>query len=93
MCKLLNFYGWQFDEKNYGVDIRNRNQIYFEKSKTEENKFANLQVKDPLNQGKVMTRNCYEFEKIKDIFRSIYDNCFGKKEKMLKEQFIREKRK
>jgi hypothetical protein len=60
LCKLLNFYGWEFDEKNYGIDLRNKNQIYYEKSNgAEENSFASLQVKDPLNQGKIMTRNCY----------------------------------
>jgi hypothetical protein len=70
MSKLLNFYGWEFDEKSYGIDLRDKNQIYYEKCNgLEENTFASLQVKDPLNQGKIMTRNCYEYEKVKTIFR------------------------
>jgi hypothetical protein len=79
--KLLNFYGWEFDEKVYGIDLRDKNQIYYEKgSSGEENSFANLQIKDPLNEGKVMTKNCYEFDKVKNIFREIYKYCFVEKE-------------
>jgi hypothetical protein len=29
MGRLLNFYGWEFDEKSYGVDLRERDQIYY----------------------------------------------------------------
>jgi hypothetical protein len=50
----------------------------------EESTFACLQVKDPLNQGKVMTRNCYEYEKVKNIFREIYKNCFMERENEIK---------
>lgn len=57
--KMMTFYGWHFDQKSYGIDFRDKNKIYYEKNKNQENKFAELQVKDPLNQGKIMTRNCY----------------------------------
>lgn len=43
-------------------------------------------MKDPLNNGKVMTRNCYEFPKIREIFQGIYTNCLMEKQKLMKEQ-------
>lgn len=83
--QLLKFYGWQFNEKVYGIDLRMEKQIFYVKDTKEGNKFANLQVKDPLYDGKVMTRNCYQFNKIKQIFQSVYQFCFARKEKFLKD--------
>ena len=40
--KLLSFYGWQFDEKAYGIDLRDKSCIFYEKPKNELNKFAEL---------------------------------------------------
>lgn len=33
-----------------------------------------------------MTKNCYEFDRIKEILRKIYNTCYIEKEKILKEQ-------
>lgn len=67
--QLLQFYGWNFDQKVRGIDIREKGSVFYMKNKDEVCKFADLEIKDPLNEGKLMTKNCYEFSKIKQIFR------------------------
>jgi hypothetical protein len=59
--------------------LRNRDEIFYLKGKEEIGKYADLEVKDPLNNGKVMTRNCYAFVSIKEVFRNIYTHCFVEK--------------
>lgn len=50
--------------------------IYIKKEEKEENlshTAADLQILDPLNDGKIMTKNCYKFTEIKSLFREIHE--------------------
>lgn len=61
MQKILKFYGWEFEEDKIGIDIRNETVLYEKEKDNRSLKSAELQVKDPLNNGKIMTKNCYRF--------------------------------
>lgn len=37
---------------------------------------ADLEIRDPMNQQKNMTRNCYSFPEIKQLFRQMVEHCF-----------------
>lgn len=37
-------------------------------------------MKDPMNQQKNMTRNCYSFPEIKRLFKMILESCFRRAE-------------
>lgn len=69
---LLNFYGWEFQEKLYKVDIRQK-EVFIRKEK--ETCFADLEICDPINHGNIMTKKCYNFDKIKLLMRDIYTDC------------------
>lgn len=44
-------------------------------------------MKDPLNNGKNMTKNCYSFPKIREIFNKIYKASFSDQIQRLEETF------
>lgn len=66
MEAVLQFYS-NFDEKIYGIDL-NHQDIFYLKSKPLEG-FVDLdrclEVKDPLADGRITTKNCYKFKEIK----------------------------
>ena len=76
--RLLRFYGWEFDEKIHKIDIRNRNHIF--QKKFSSSKYAELEICDPLNDGNIMTRNCYKFQEIQELFRQIWTHCISQVE-------------
>ena len=51
----------------------------------EERSGAELQVRDPLNDGKVMTRNCYKFYLIKEMMQQTYQCFFAENRKQTDE--------
>ena len=55
------------------------------------NSVADLEVCDPLNDGNVMTKNCYKFEEIKDLLRNIYKKCFEVVESQIGELYNKNK--
>lgn len=67
---ILRFIVEEFDEKNYGIDLRNKKDIYFKKPQQKEKGVvkAELEILDPENDGKNMTKKCYKFHMIKDLF-------------------------
>lgn len=69
---LLNFYGWEFQEKLFRVDIREK-EVFIKKDK--QTSFAALEICDPLNNGNIMTQKCYRFDEIKLLMRDIYADC------------------
>lgn len=77
--KVLGFYAYDFDAKKYAIDLRNYRvagkKIFTEKSEEGEGSKASseLEIRDPLNDGKVMTRNCYKFDQIRVIMREILE--------------------
>ena len=46
---------------------------------------ADLEIRDPICQGKNMTRNCYNYPKIKKLFENILEKCFRKGEQQLED--------
>jgi hypothetical protein len=44
--------------------------------KTEVSKCAELEVCDPLDNGAIMTKNCYKFSEIKELFLSIHKELY-----------------
>jgi hypothetical protein len=83
---MLRFYVEEFDERERGIDILNRenNNIFYIKNlvnvegsgnKLSKQK-ADLEIKDPMNRQKNMTRNCYSFQAIKDLFKEMLEGCF-----------------
>jgi hypothetical protein len=46
---------------------------------------ADLEVRDPMEPKKNMTRNCYQFPVIKKLFKDILEQCFERAEKELGE--------
>jgi DNA polymerase sigma len=96
--QFLRFYGEQFDEKERGVDLLNRDSsnIFYIKNLVnvegvsaklgkQGKQKADLEIKDPLNQQKNMTRNCYSFPQIKRLFRLLVENCFVRAENELEQ--------
>ena len=73
--KFLKFYGWVFDETLFKIDIRDKKNVF--QRKEEESKCADLEVCDPLNEGNVMTKNCYRFREIKELMKNISKSCFS----------------
>jgi hypothetical protein len=79
---MLNFYVNEFDEKEYGIDLLGTNgvPIFYAKGQyvEEPSNFtkADLEIRDPICPGKNMTRNCYQYSHIKDMFRTILDRCY-----------------
>ena len=68
--KFVRFYGWEFREKDQVVDLDSQEIFTHKINKNGINKDqADLEVKDPLNSGKVMTNKCYKFDQIRKIFR------------------------
>lgn len=60
-----------------------KGEIFYVKKEKENNKFlklskekAELEVLDPICEGKNMTRNCYLFAEMKVLFKNIYDKCY-----------------
>ena len=79
--KILKFYIYEFDEKTYGIDVRNKKQVFYRKenkTKLGQSEFtkADLQILDPENDGKNMTKKCYKYDLIKSLFQSIERQCF-----------------
>ena len=81
---MLHFYVYEFDEKLYGIDLLQLNglPIYYKKDEYVEeipNKIkADLEIRDPLCAGKNMTKNCYNYDDIKAMFKSMLDKCYCK---------------
>lgn len=86
--KILRFYVEEFNEKERGIDILNKesNNIFYIKNlvnveggncKNSKQK-ADLEIKDPMNQQKNMTRNCYSFHAIKNLFKDMLESCFSR---------------
>lgn len=46
---------------------------------------ADLEIKDPLNNGKIMTKNCYRFSEIKQLLMLIYNKCILKTQSKIEE--------
>lgn len=82
---FLKFYGHEFDEQKEAIDLdsflKGSSRVIFVKKDNKDS--ANLQVHDPLNDGKVMTRNCYRFGEIKQLFRDIYSGSFQKSKRKI----------
>lgn len=57
--EICKFYGWHFLQTKVGIDIRQQSILYDKQEM--QIKSAELQVRDPLNNGKIMTKNCYKF--------------------------------
>ena len=88
--RIVKFYGLEFEEDKYGIDLNYNGILYEKELKQTEITMGNsnnnnglsksrigdtdrqLEVKDPLNGGKNITRNCYQFKLIKQIFKDIY---------------------
>ena len=84
----MKFYVEEFDERERGIDILNRDSgsIFYIKNLVKVEGWGNklgaqkadLEIKDPMNQQKNMTRNCYSFGAIKGLFREMLEGCFGR---------------
>ena len=68
---FLKFFGWEFNERAYTVDLDSR-EVFGVKDDTVGRCHANLEVKDPLNGGKIMTKNCYRWPDIQKLFQKCY---------------------
>ena len=78
--EILKFYAHEFNEKEIGIDLAQyeKGEIFYAKQEKENNKFlklnqekADLEILDPICEGKNMTRNCYLFEDMKKLFKDI----------------------
>lgn len=70
--KIIRFYTEEFDERKTGINLLNGDNrgIFYDKGnieidnsavKNNQMQRADLQMQDPMQQGKNMTRNCYLF--------------------------------
>lgn len=87
--RILRFYTEEFNEKEQGIDILNaesgniyyiKNLVSVEGMQKANKQKADLQMKDPMNQQKNMTRNCYSFPQIKKLFKLILQSCYRRAE-------------
>lgn len=85
LFKILTFYSTEFDEKDMGVDVLNRQngKIFFLKkeydtaeSLRDSREKADLELLDPKSNRKNITRKCYAFSYIKKYFEEIKEKCF-----------------
>lgn len=74
--KLLTFYGWEFDEKIHKIDLLSK-EVFCVKEETKESSAA-IEIIDPLEEGRNMTRNCYRFDEIKQMMRQISKKCINR---------------
>lgn len=53
---------------------------------------ADLEILDPENDGKNMTKKCYKFHMIKDMFFMILKRCFEDQRKFIISGFLKDKK-
>jgi hypothetical protein len=68
-----------------GIDLHSATIFYIKNENREENDGINysfydierqLEIKDPMGNGRIMTRNSYKFKVIKEMLKKIYENYF-----------------
>ena len=52
-------------------------EIFSEKTEKHQN-YAPLEIVDPLCEGRIMTKNCYRFDEIKEMMREISKKCINR---------------
>ena len=85
LMNIFKLYGWDFNYNLLGISLRNGGFYYKREDKNFDNsmsKRAFLSLENPVDPNINVTKQAFKFERIKELFKSCYDQIVDLKENL-----------